>query len=219
MKNFSYIDDLVEQPLAHFLFAHGAGADMNSSFMENMAKLLNKRNISVTRFNFPYMDKRVMDGKKYPPDRMPKLVDRFVDVINAHNTTVPLFLAGKSMGSRVAATLTKELSESVLSTSKIRGVICLGYPFHPINKIDKLRLEPLMSNDFPMLILQGERDKLGNKKEVVDYGLPANITTIFLPDGDHDLKPRVKSGITHQQNLLTAVDHIERFVHEHRKYT
>ncbi|OKY26314.1 alpha/beta family hydrolase [Thalassotalea sp. PP2-459] len=215
MKSFNYHESLVEQPIAHFLFAHGAGADMNSTFMENMTTALNKRNINVTRFNFYYMDKRLSDGKKYPPDRMPKLLERFEEVINTLNITAPLFLVGKSMGSRVAATLTNEI-ESLKVTPEIRGVICLGYPFHPINKVEKLRLEPLIKNHYSMLILQGERDKLGNKEEIIGYGLPDSIKTVFLPDGDHDLKPRVKSGYTHEQNLQSAADHIESFVYENR---
>ncbi|MDO6426812.1 hypothetical protein Q4489_07295 [Thalassotalea sp. 1_MG-2023] len=216
MKSFNYNESLVEQPIAHFLFAHGAGADMNSTFMENMTTALNKRNISVTRFNFHYMDKRLSDGKKYPPDRMPKLLERFAEAISTLHITAPLFLLGKSMGSRVAATLTNELIENPKGNPEIRGVICLGYPFHPINKIEQLRLEPLINNHYSILILQGDRDKLGNKEEVLSYELPENITTIFLPDGDHDLKPRVKSGYTHEQNLQSAVDHIERFVYENR---
>ncbi len=52
-----------------FLFAHGAGADMEHEFMVRVAEGLNNKGIRVVRFNFPYMVKRAEDGKKRPPDR------------------------------------------------------------------------------------------------------------------------------------------------------
>ncbi|WP_286232783.1 alpha/beta family hydrolase [Thalassotalea sediminis] len=212
--SFSYIENLVDKPKAHFLFAHGAGADKSSGFMTNIASGLNERNFSVTRFNFNYMDKRQSDGKKYPPERMPKLLSCFSDVIVQHSFTAPLYLIGKSMGSRVAVTLTSKLADVPVLTKSVQGVVCLGYPFHPIGKPDNLRLEPIKKNDLPILIVQGERDKLGNKEEVLSYQLPANVKSVFMADGDHDLKPRVKSGFTHDQHLNDALSQIERFVLE-----
>ena len=42
----------------------------------------------------------------------------------------------------------------------------MGYPFHPQKQPEKLRLSPLKSITLPTLILQGERDALGNQEEV-----------------------------------------------------
>ena len=60
-----------------YLFAHGAGADMNSEFMSEVAEKLGEKGIRVIRFNFPYMIKRAEDGKRRPPDRAPKLLVAF----------------------------------------------------------------------------------------------------------------------------------------------
>ena len=44
-----------QNPIATFVFAHGAGADQNSDFMQLIAESLSKQNINVIRFNFAYM--------------------------------------------------------------------------------------------------------------------------------------------------------------------
>jgi len=207
------IYNCAEQAKAFFVFAHGAGADMNHEFMSQVASLLNDKHISVLRFNFPYMVKRAEDGKRRPPDRMPKLIEHFVSVISNIETKLPLFIGGKSMGGRVAATLmNKTVSEGVFN--QLKGGVCLGYPFHPQKKPEKLRLEPLQENQKKLLIIQGERDALGNKEEISGYQLSPLCQLLFLEDGDHSLKPRVKSGFTHQQHINTCVLAIESFIDE-----
>jgi len=205
----------VDEPIAQVVFAHGAGADMHHEFMEQITVLLNKANINVIRFNFPYMDKRIEFGKRYPPDRMPKLIECYQSAINElvaeQKNTLPLFIGGKSMGSRVAATL----AENSEISKYIQGVFCLGYPFHPAKKPEKLRLEPLQLTKSPVLIVQGERDTLGSKDEVSNYEISPLCQCVFLPDGDHSLKPRVKSGYTYQQHIEQAVFEITQFIKRH----
>lgn len=214
------IENNITNPIAQVVFAHGAGADMHHEFMEQVATLFNKANISVLRFNFPYMDKRIALGKRYPPDRMPKLIDCYKQVINDFIATsdndenkgkkLPLFIGGKSMGSRVAATIACDHETSEL----IQGVFCFGYPFHPVKKIENLRLEPLKNTRKPIFIAQGERDTLGSEVEISDYDLSHLCQCFFLTDGDHSLKPRVKSGFTHQQHIDSAVKAIVQFIRE-----
>jgi predicted alpha/beta-hydrolase family hydrolase len=209
----STIKNNIEKPIAQIVFAHGAGADMHHEFMENITALLNQENINVLRFNFPYMDKRTALGKRYPPDRMPKLIDCYKSVINnllVNKDALPLFIGGKSMGSRVAATLASDDDY----VSLLEGVFCLGYPFHPTKKADKLRLEPLQSARRRVLVIQGERDTLGSKNEIMSYQTSELCKYIFLNDGDHSLKPRVKSGFTHQQHMESAVQEIVLFIKE-----
>jgi len=88
----------------------------------------------------------------------------------------------------------------------------LGFPFHPVGKPEKLRTEHFPSIKQDQLIIQGERDKLGSKEEVQGYALPESIQWLWLEDGDHDLKPRVKSGFTHAQHLQTAMDNLAVFI-------
>lgn len=211
----SRIENFVECPRAHIVFAHGAGADKSSGFMEDVTELLNESGFNVTRFNFPYMDRRLNENKKFPPDRMPKLLACFEQVLAQIDSQLPIFLMGKSMGSRVATILSGATSEQSAYLDNIQGVIALGYPFHPIGKPEKLRVEPVQALVKPALILQGERDKLGDKTTVSSFDLPKSCKVVYLPDGDHDLKPRVKSGLTHAQNLQQAMDAVKEFIGEH----
>jgi predicted alpha/beta-hydrolase family hydrolase len=207
------IENNIANPIAQIIFAHGAGADMHHEFMEQVSALFNQAGINVLRFNFPYMDKRIALGKRYPPDRMPTLIECYKKIINdylASNTNLPLFIGGKSMGSRVAATLASD--ENIIN--HIQGVFCLGYPFHPAKKIEKLRLEPLQNTKKPILIVQGERDTLGSEIEIIEYELSNLCNCIFLSDGDHSLKPRVKSGFTQLQHMKSAVLAIAQFIEE-----
>jgi len=75
---------------------------------------------------------------------------------------------------------------------KVRGLLCLGYPFHPPGKPDQLRTAHLESLRTPTLICQGTRDPFGSREEVVSYTLSDRIDLLWLEDGDHDLKPRKK---------------------------
>lgn len=215
-RTINILENKVKNPIAQVVFAHGAGADMHHEFMEQVSGLLNKAQINVLRFNFPYMDKRIELGKRYPPDRMPKLIDCYKRVVNEltrvtdEQAQLPLFIGGKSMGSRVAATISSD--DEVAKV--IKGVFCIGYPFHPTKKPEKLRLEPLQETKKPVLILQGDRDTLGSQVEIEEYDVSALCRYVFLPDGDHSLKPRVKSGYTHQQHIETAVNAIVKFIQE-----
>jgi len=211
----SQLINTVDDAKAQVIFAHGAGADMHHEFMEKITRGLNSAGINVLRFNFPFMDKRIELDKRYPPDRMPKLLDCYQGVIDDYlgnqpseagtDKTLPLFIGGKSMGSRVAATLAGIEQD-------ISGVFCLGYPFHPTKKPEKLRLEPLQETLKPILIVQGERDTLGSELEIADYKLSKLCQCLFLTDGDHSLKPRVKSGFNHQAHIDSAIQSITAFI-------
>ena len=176
------------------LLAHGAGAPMDSSFMEEIARLLAERGARTLRFEFAYMATRRREGSKRPPDRMPKLEFAFRDAFaEAQGLTVgqPLFVGGKSMGGRVASHIVDDLEAA--------GLICLGYPFHPPGRPEKLRTEHLPGIQASALIVQGERDPFGKREEVSGYTLGPSTTIFWTPDGDHDQKPRKASVFTHAE--------------------
>ena len=199
------INQAGQKPAARLLFAHGAGAPMDSPFMDSIADLLSKRAIEVVRFEFPYMAERRQTGKKRPPNRQPELLDVWREVFTENKSDcVPTFIGGKSMGGRMAAIIANELD--------CAGVICLGFPFYPPGKPEKTRVETLQQIKKPTLVVQGERDSLGNKETVENYSLAKNVVVKWLTDGDHDLKPRKRSGFSHEQHLVEAVDHIRKFV-------
>lgn len=198
------LDKAIPESVAMVIFAHGAGADKDSGFIRKVIALLNQGGVDVLSFNFPYMQQRKLDGKRRPPNRMPILQQCFASLIAAYTGELPLLIGGKSMGSRVAMTL--------IETDLVVGGFCFGYPFHPQKKPENLRLEPLQQSRKPVLILQGQRDALGNEEEITAYGLGNNINVVFYADGDHDLKPRVKSGFAHQQHIEKSCQDLLAFV-------
>lgn len=178
---------------------------MDSDFMNTIAEGVAAHGIEVVRFEFPYMQQRRLTGKKRPPDRQPVLLECWQQAIRELGGADKLVIGGKSLGGRMASLIAAQ--------QPVRGLVCLGYPFHPAGKPEKLRTEHLPLITSPSLFLQGERDALGNKSEVAGYELPANTLLHWLTDGDHDLKPRVKSGFSQQQHLGSAIDYIVKFVH------
>ena len=176
---------------------------MDSPFMEFFAKENAKAGIRVVRFEFPYMAKRRKTGSKAPPDRLPKLRASWLEVLERVNSK-RIVIGGKSMGGRVASLIADE--------ANVAGLVCLGYPFHPVGKPDALRTEHLENLKTSTLIIQGERDAFGKYTEVSRYGLSETVKLCWLPDGDHSFKPRKASGYTEAENLSVAVKEMVQFV-------
>ncbi|MCG9638959.1 alpha/beta fold hydrolase [Vibrio sp. Isolate34] len=188
-----------------FIFAHGAGAGMDHEFMQSVAKGLAFKGIRVIRFNFPYMIKRAEDGKRRPPDRAPKLLEAYQEIIEQCDAD-KIVIGGKSMGGRMAS----HLSE----LDKVAAMACLGFPFHPPGKPEKYKGEHLSELTKLCLILQGERDTFGKREEFADFNLSDSIRVEFIPDGDHSFKPRKSSGYTEQQNIALTVEKLSAFIKE-----
>jgi predicted alpha/beta-hydrolase family hydrolase len=93
----------------------------------------------------------------------------------------------------------------------VSGLVCLGYPFHPPGKPEVLRTAHLKDIETPTLIVQGERDSLGNQHDVADYELSKHIRLHWLADGDHSFKPRKASGRTEQQNWQEGIEAVASF--------
>lgn len=189
------------------VLAHGAGAPMDSGFMQAMAGLLAARGVHVIRFEFTYMAARRSGGGRKPPPRMPQLLQEYRAVL-AGLEEGPVFIGGKSMGGRAASMLAAEPD----APDNIAGLVCLGYPFHPPGKPDQLRTAHLGDVGCPALIVQGERDPFGAIDEVAAFDLPAGIGVHWCPAGNHDLEPPKRSGHTAQANWQMAADAISAFV-------
>ena len=99
----------------------------------------------------------------------------------------------------------------------------MGFPFHAPGKDPKDRLDHLEALTAPLLIVQGTRDTMGTQEEVCDYfedgRINASIVVNWLEDGNHDLKPRVKSGFSHPQHIESAIDQVANFVFEQHSLT
>lgn len=186
-------------PSRTIVLAHGAGRGWDSPALEAISLGLADRRFRVVRFEFPYMVRRGQDGTRRPPDRQPVLLETWHAVIDRLGSN-GLLIGGKSMGGRMASLVADE--------RKVAGLVCLGYPFHPPGKPEKLRTEHLADLETPTLILQGERDRFGTPDEVAAYDLSASIEVQWVADGDHDLVPRKRSGRTAEENWSEAAEAI-----------
>ena len=185
------------------VLAHGAGAPMDSPFMNHVASGLGERGLRVARFEFPYMAARRNGGRK-PPDREPRLREVWLEVVESLGGGEHVIIGGKSMGGRMASLVADEAAA--------RGLLCFGFPFHAPGKSPGSRIAHLESLRTPALIIQGTRDAFGTPDDVAEYPLSPSIRIAWIEDGDHSLKPRAKSGRTEKQNLEEAVDLAADFV-------
>ena len=200
-------ETLVDGPAAGepaIVLAHGAGAPMDWPFLAAVATGLAALGNRVVRFEFPYMRRRRASGAGRPPDPSPVLERTWLEII-AHLGGGPrLVIGGKSLGGRIASRIADQAGA--------RGLVCLGYPFHPAGAPHRLRTAHLATLATRTLIVQGARDALGSREEIATYELSSAIRVEYVEDGDHSFRPRARSGRTERQNLEQAVAAIDRFV-------
>jgi uncharacterized protein len=196
---------------ARLVLAHGAGAPMTSPFMETFARLLAERALAVTRFEFGYMAARRTGGKRRPPPKAELLTPEYLAAVEAVAGAMTLgqelLIGGKSMGGRVASLVADDLYRA----RRVKGLVCLGYPFHPPGKPAELRTAHLAALACPTLIVQGDRDPFGGRADVDGFALSKSISFHWAAAGDHDLAPRGGRGHTRRGNVEAAVDAVATF--------
>ena len=186
------------------MFAHSAGAPMDSPFMQRVAEGVAASGVRVIRFEFPYMQRRRETGRGGAPDPPRVLMQSFRNAIEETGGSDALVIGGKSMGGRIAS--------MVADDAAVRGLVCLGYPFHPPGKIEKTRTGHLENLRTPTLILQGTRDSFGSPEDVRGYKLSSAIRIEWIEDGDHSFKPRARSGRTEAANVRAAIAFVAEFI-------
>lgn len=188
------------------LLAHGAGAPMDSPFMEALTAELVVQGISVVRFEFPYMAQRRTGGSKRPAPKADTLIDFFAEQITRVSDCVeaPIFIGGKSMGARIATMTAARMP--------VRGALGFGYPFHAPGKPAGTRVAHLASISSPVHVLQGTRDPFGKPEDVQAYTLAPSVQVHWLESADHDFKPLKASGLTQAQCIATAAEYAAQFI-------
>ena len=177
------------------LLAHGAGGAMDSPAMQSLAEVLAGEGLRVARFEFSYMAAR-RQGTRKPPPKAETLIPEVRAAMAALQVTGKLIIGGKSMGGRIASMIADE--------TQADGLLCIGYPFHPVGKPEQLRTAHLKHLRKPTLIAQGTRDPFGTRDEVATYDLSSAIQILWMEDGDHDLRPRKSAlGFTIRDHLAT----------------
>ena len=185
--------------------APASGQSLKVEFMAHFAEALGQIGLRVARFNFPYMSERDTTGRRRAPDGEPVLHDTWRQVITQLGAE-KLFIGGKSQGGRTAAVVADECG--------VKGVVCLGFPFHPTAKPDQYDVTPLDTIQTPTLLMQGEWDIFGDKGEVQSYTLSPPVQLKWMKEGDHSFQPPKESKRTREENWNIAARLIGRFIME-----
>jgi predicted alpha/beta-hydrolase family hydrolase len=132
----------------------------------------------VVPLDYPYMKA----GRRMP-DRLPALVAAHAAALTEARAghDGPVFLVGKSMGSRVGCHLSLE--------AKVSGLLCLGYPLIAASN-GAVRDEVLVALRTPVLFVQGTRDPLCPLDHLrrVHARMTARHELHVVDGGDHSLE-------------------------------
>lgn len=201
------VDGLVDEPeqaRAVYTFAHGAGAGMEHAFILAVTERLVGRGVAVVRYQFPYMQKRIAESKRWSrPDPAAKLeatVGAVVTWTVERFAGLPLFAGGKSLGGRMTS---HWAANAEPGPETLAGLVFFGFPLHPAGRPGTERAAHLADVGLPMLFLQGDRDKLADldllRPVVEDLGPSAKLHVAAGADhGFHVLK---RSGRTDDEVL------------------
>ncbi len=198
-----------KSPGGIIILAHGAGAGMHHSFMVKVADKISENGFHTVRFNFPYME----EGRKSPgsPKKNIEAWGLVLNHIQAHHPDLPIFLAGKSYGGRMASHLLAEKAYE-----QVKGIVYFGFPLHAPGKDSKDRADHLNQVGVPQLFLQGTKDKLANINlinEVVKELEKAEL--VEIEDADHSFNVPKKLGISKDE----MINQLARFSTDFMKKT
>jgi len=160
------------------LLAHGAGTNQDHPFMISLRDGLALAGHTVMTFNYPYTER----GSR-SPDRPERLVEAHRAAADFLDSRVDhLFLAGRSMGGRMATHLVAE-------SYPAEGVILYAYPLHPAGQEDRLRVAHFQDVHVPLLFFQGTRDAL-SRMELFERHIQTlqNATVELLEGASHSFR-------------------------------
>ncbi|NXV82549.1 TEX30 protein, partial [Atlantisia rogersi] len=164
------------------ILTHGAGGDMNFPHLVSLASYLASHGVLCLRFtckglNIAYRAKAFKTVVEYL-----KLSDEY--------KLSGVFLAGRSMGSRAAASVIRHLSqEDDDDDDFIQGLVCLSYPLHRPKLQSKLRDEDLLFIRCPVLFISGSADEMCEKQllEGVVSKMKAPKTIHWIDNANHGM--------------------------------
>jgi predicted alpha/beta-hydrolase family hydrolase len=192
---------------ACFVFAHGAGAGMTHSFIEQAAAGLAERGIATLRYQFPYMEKA--SRRPDPPAIAHAAVRAAVEEAARHCPGLPLIAGGKSFGGRMTSQ-----AQAKAPLAGVRGLAFFGFPLHAAGKPSIDRADHLTEVHVPMLFLQGTNDKLAELqllKPVVEK-LKPRATLHLVEAADHSFHVPARSGRNDREAMNEILDALAAWV-------
>jgi hypothetical protein len=180
-----------DNPVACFVFAHGAGAGMGHPFMEKVANALFDRRVASLRYQFPFMEARLR--RPDHPTVAQATVRVAVDGARRRFPNSVLIAGGKSFGGRMTSR-----AQAASPLPHVSGLVFFGFPLHAAGKPSTERADHLVEVKIPMLFLQGSKDKLAEPPLIttVTQRLGARATLHIIDEADHSFHVSRRSGRT-----------------------
>ncbi|XP_072031132.1 LOW QUALITY PROTEIN: testis-expressed protein 30-like [Amphiura filiformis] len=167
-------------PTGGVILTHGAGGDMNTAELPQVANHLSELGFACARFTCKGLN------LKYRVKVFKAVVEHFMKT----EKWSWFIIGGRSMGARAAVSTANELFSDDDEPGKpdIKGVLCLSYPLHPPKDVNKLRDDILHSCKLPMFFVSGTED-VQCEKVLMENTLKnkTNVTMHWLEGGDHGL--------------------------------
>lgn len=172
------------------VMGHGAGANMRSKNMANIANALRNENIASFRYQFPYME-RGGGGR----DSQAVSLATVRSALAAASAAVPgleLYAGGHSFGGRMTS-----LAVAEADIPGLQGLVFFSFPLHPSGKPSISRSDHLHDVNLPLLFLSGDRDKLASldllQGVVTELGQRATLHLIETADHGFNVLKRTRS--------------------------
>jgi predicted alpha/beta-hydrolase family hydrolase len=181
-----------------FVYAPGAGSNVDDPFATFAAPSLARHAITMVRFQFPYME-----AGRNGPDRPPVLEATWRAVIQqVRDAKTRLVVGGRSMGGRIASMV-------VAAGEPVDALALFAYPLHPPGRPEAARVEHLSKIMVPTLFCSGRRDAFGSPDELHAAAKKVRGSKLhLLAAADHGFAVPKSSGRTKQdvwQEATTAL--------------
>lgn len=167
--------------IAALVVAHGRSNDMRNPLVRRLSESSAENGIWSLRFNFCYVELKGRASRDLSIEEDD--LRGAVAFARQSISSVPIIVAGKSMGARVCARAS--------SDPAIEAVIALGYPLHP-----RFRPEVTDPPEWPMLVkpalfVQGDHDPFCNlerlRAELPRLVQPHDL--VVIPNAGHSFEP------------------------------
>jgi len=168
------------EPRYLLAITHGAGGGVDAPDIAAVCDAVLKAGGAVARITQTYR----VAGRKMPGSAYGSQDEAWRAAVGAVRADervsgLPLVLAGRSNGARVACRTAAELGA--------KAVVALAFPLHPPGKPERSRAGELRAAGVPTLVVNGDRDP---------FGVPdaADATSLMVREGErHDLAKDVGS--------------------------
>ncbi|XP_053560885.1 testis-expressed protein 30 [Bombina bombina] len=176
------------------ILTHGAGGDMNFIHLVSLASYLASNGLLCLRFTCKGLN-LVYRTKAY------NAVLAYLKSSEEYKL-YGVFLAGRSMGSRAAASIVRGVSEN--EDEFILGLITLSYPLHPPNAKGKLRDEDILLIRRPVLFVSGSADEMCEKSLMEDLirRMKAPVKMHWVENANHGMAVKGKT----TEDVMTEIN-------------